>query len=95
VTSAEPGWHLRRALALGYIEADHAREGTEVDVMLKARATRDSPARSASRRPTIPSANARGASDHRSVSAAGGSGFPAARNRPGSSRPRRRSRRPA
>ena len=37
VTSAEPGWHLRRALALGYVEADHAREGAKVDVMLKAK----------------------------------------------------------
>lgn len=37
ITSAEPGWHLRRALALGYVEAEHAREGATVDVMLKAK----------------------------------------------------------
>ena len=36
VTSAEPGWHLRRALALGYVGAEHARGGTRVEVMLKA-----------------------------------------------------------
>ena len=37
VTSAEPGWHLRRALALGYVAAEHAREGAEVEVLLKAK----------------------------------------------------------
>jgi glycine cleavage system aminomethyltransferase T len=37
VTSAEPGWHLRRALALGYIGAEHARDGTKVEVKLKAK----------------------------------------------------------
>ncbi len=37
VTSAEPGWHLRRVLALGYVAAEHAREGTKVEVMLKAK----------------------------------------------------------
>ncbi|HKX08000.1 MAG TPA: glycine cleavage T C-terminal barrel domain-containing protein, partial [Stellaceae bacterium] len=37
VTSAEPGWHLQRALALGYVGADLAREGAMVDVMLKAK----------------------------------------------------------
>ena len=37
VTSAEPGWHLRRALALGYIAAEHAREGANVEVTLKAK----------------------------------------------------------
>jgi aminomethyltransferase len=36
VTSAEPGWHLRRALALGYVGAEHARDGTKVEVTLKA-----------------------------------------------------------
>jgi aminomethyltransferase len=37
VTSAEPGWHLRRALALGYVGAEHARDGTKVEVTLKAK----------------------------------------------------------
>ncbi len=37
VTSAEPGWHLRRALALGYVGAEHAREGVKVEVMLKSK----------------------------------------------------------
>ena len=37
VTSAEVGWYLRRALALGYISAERAREGTKVDVTLKAK----------------------------------------------------------
>jgi aminomethyltransferase len=37
VTSAEPGWHLRRALALGYVGAEHAREGTKVEITLKAK----------------------------------------------------------
>jgi aminomethyltransferase len=37
VTSAEPGWHLRRALALGYVGTEHAREGTQVEVTLKAK----------------------------------------------------------
>ena len=37
VTSAEVGWYLRRALALGYIGAEQAREGTKVDVTLKAK----------------------------------------------------------
>jgi aminomethyltransferase len=37
VTSAEPGWHLRRALALGYVGAEHARAGTKVEVTLKAK----------------------------------------------------------
>lgn len=38
LTSAEAGWHLRRALALGYIGAEHARDGTKVEVTLKAKA---------------------------------------------------------
>jgi aminomethyltransferase len=37
ITSAELGWHLRRALALGYVGAEHAREGTKVEVTLKAK----------------------------------------------------------
>jgi aminomethyltransferase len=37
VTSAECGWHLRRALALGYVGAEHARDGTKVEVTLKAK----------------------------------------------------------
>ena len=37
VTSAEPGWHLHRALALGYVGAEHAREGTKVEVRVKAK----------------------------------------------------------
>ena len=37
VTSAEPGWHLRRALALGYVGAEHARDGTKVEVTLKSK----------------------------------------------------------
>ncbi|HXP75348.1 MAG TPA: glycine cleavage system aminomethyltransferase GcvT [Stellaceae bacterium] len=37
VTSAEPGWHLRRALALGYVGAQHALDGTKVEVTLKAK----------------------------------------------------------
>jgi aminomethyltransferase len=37
VTSAEPGWHLRRALALGYVGAAHARDGAKVEVTLKAK----------------------------------------------------------
>src|SRR5258707_498332 len=37
VTPAEPGWHLRRALALGYVGAEHARDGTKVEVTVKAK----------------------------------------------------------
>ena len=37
LTSAEPGWHLRRALALGYVGAEHAVEGTKVEVSVKAK----------------------------------------------------------
>jgi glycine cleavage system aminomethyltransferase T len=38
VTSAEPGWHLRRALEPGYVCAEQARDGTKVEVTLKAKA---------------------------------------------------------
>lgn len=37
VTSAEAGWHLRRALALGYVGASHAVEGAKVEVHVKAK----------------------------------------------------------
>jgi aminomethyltransferase len=37
VTSAEPGWHIRRALALGYVATEQAREGSKVEVTMKAK----------------------------------------------------------
>jgi len=37
VTSAEAGWHLRRALALGYVGAEYARDGAKVEVTLKSK----------------------------------------------------------
>jgi len=37
VTSAEPGWYLKRALALAYVAAEHARDGTNVEIALKAK----------------------------------------------------------
>jgi len=37
VTSAESGWHLRRALALGYVGPQNAVEGAKVEVAVKAK----------------------------------------------------------